>query len=51
MGDGGLIIFLVMTILAGVALMMMAMNNRRKVRELEHRERFAMIERGRRAIS
>ena len=31
MGDGGLIIFLVMTILAGVALMMTAMNNRRKV--------------------
>ena len=46
MGDGGLIIFLVMTILAGVALMMTAMNNRRKIRELEHRERLAMIERG-----
>jgi len=46
MGDGGLIIFLVMTILAGVALMMAAMNNRRKIREMEHRERLAMIERG-----
>jgi hypothetical protein len=46
MGDGGLIIFLVMTILSGVALMMAAMNNRRKIREMEHRERLAMIERG-----
>ena len=46
MGDGGIIIFLVMTIFAGVALMMAAMNNRRKIREMEHRERLAMIERG-----
>ena len=46
MGDGGLIIFLVMTIIAGVVLMMVAMNNRRAVREMEHRERLAMIERG-----
>jgi hypothetical protein len=46
MGDGGIIIFLVMTILSGVALMMAAMNNRRKIREMEHRERLAMIERG-----
>ena len=46
MGDGGLIIFLVMTIVAGVVLMIVAMNNRRQVREMEHRERLAMIERG-----
>ena len=46
MGDGGLIIFLVMTIVAGVVLMIAAMNNRRQVREMEHRERLAMIERG-----
>ena len=45
-GDLGLIIFLIMTILAGVALMMAAMNNRRLIREMEHRERLAMIERG-----
>ena len=46
MGDGGIILFLVMTILGGVALMIAAMHNRRKIRELEHRERLAMIERG-----
>ena len=46
MGDGGLIIFLALTILGGVVLMMAAMSNRRKIREMEHRERLAMIERG-----
>jgi hypothetical protein len=46
MGEFGLVAFLVMTILAGVALMMAAMYNRRKIREMEHRERLAMIERG-----
>ena len=46
MSDGGLIIFLVMTIVAGVVLMITAMNNRRRIREMEHRERLAMIERG-----
>jgi Domain of unknown function (DUF6249) len=46
MGDLGLIIFLIMTIIAGVVLMTVAMNNRRAVREMEHRERLAMIERG-----
>ncbi len=46
MNDFGLIVFLVMTIVAGVALMMAAMSNRRKIREMEHRERLAMIERG-----
>jgi len=35
-----------MTIVAGVVLMIVAMNNRRQVREMEHRERLAMIERG-----
>ena len=33
-------------ILAGVAVLWMAMQNRRLIRELEHRERLAMIERG-----
>jgi uncharacterized protein DUF6249 len=33
-------------ILSGVALMITAMINRRKMREMEHRERLAMIERG-----
>ena len=35
-----------LAILAGVALMITAMFNRRKMREMEHRERLAMIERG-----
>lgn len=46
MGDGGLIVFMVLTIIAGVALMIAAMANRRQVREMEHRERLAMIDRG-----
>jgi hypothetical protein len=46
MGDAGIIIFLLMTIIAGVVLMMAAMQNRRAIREMEHRERLAMIERG-----
>ena len=46
MGDGGVIVFMVLTIMAGVALMIAAMTNRRKVREMEHRERLAMIDRG-----
>jgi hypothetical protein len=33
-------------ILAGVAVIWMAMQSRRQIRELEHRERLAMIERG-----
>jgi hypothetical protein len=33
-------------ILAGVAVLWMAMQNRRHIRELEHRERLAMIDRG-----
>jgi predicted cobalt transporter CbtA len=35
-----------MIIMAGVALMIAAMYNRRGLREMEHRERLAMIERG-----
>lgn len=46
MSDNGIVIFLVLTIIAGVFLMIAAMNNRQKVREMEHRERLAMIERG-----
>src|SRR5690349_1123807 len=46
MGDVGLLIFLLMTILGGVALMIAAMHNRRVIREMEHRERLAMIDRG-----
>jgi hypothetical protein len=33
-------------ILAGVAVLWMAMVNRRRIREMEHRERLAMIDRG-----
>lgn len=46
MGEEGLVIAMVLTIIAGVALMIAAMTNRRKVREMEHRERLAMIDRG-----
>lgn len=46
MGDGAVIVLLVMIIVAGVALMIAAMTNRRRVREMEHRERLAMIDRG-----
>ena len=33
-------------VVAGVAMMWMAMQSRRQIREMEHRERLAMIERG-----
>jgi hypothetical protein len=46
MSDNGIVVFLLFTILAGVVLMVAAMNNRRRIREMEHRERLAMIERG-----
>ena len=46
MSESGIVIFLTMTIIAGVVMMVAAMNNRRKIREMEHRERLAMIERG-----
>lgn len=37
---------MVLFVVGGVVLMIAAMNNRRKVREMAHRERLAMIERG-----
>jgi hypothetical protein len=46
MGEEGVVISMALTIIAGVALMIAAMTNRRKVREMEHRERLAMIDRG-----
>jgi hypothetical protein len=46
MSDNGIVLFLLFTIVAGVVMMIAAMNNRRKMREMEHRERLAMIERG-----
>jgi hypothetical protein len=39
-------ILCLVTIVAGVAVLWMAMQNRRHIRELEHRERLAMIDRG-----
>ena len=36
----------VLIVVAGLTLLLMAMNNRRYMRELAHRERMAMIERG-----
>lgn len=41
-----IVLVLGMFILAGAGLMYAAIVNRRKVREMEHRERLAMIERG-----
>jgi uncharacterized protein DUF6249 len=46
MEEEGIVIFMVLTIIAGVTLMIAAMTNRRKMREMEHRERLAMIDRG-----
>ena len=46
MQDYAIVIFVVVTIVAGVVLMIAAMTNRRRMREMEHRERLAMIERG-----
>lgn len=40
------IIVVGMIIVAGVSMMIAAMANRRRMREMEHRERLAMIERG-----
>jgi hypothetical protein len=45
-GDEILVLIVVMAIVAGVTLMIATMYNRRRFRELEHRERLAMIERG-----
>ena len=46
MSDNGVVVAFTLTIVAGVTLMIAAMNNRRRFREMEHRERLAMIERG-----
>ena len=46
MGEIGIFFFMVLIIMAGVTLMIAAMTNRRKMREMEHRERLAMIDRG-----
>jgi hypothetical protein len=45
-GDEIVVVIIAMIIVAGVALMIATMFNRRRFRELEHRERLAMIERG-----
>jgi uncharacterized protein DUF6249 len=47
--DGEEVLVIMMSslgILAGVAVIWMAMQSRRQIREMEHRERLAMIERG-----
>ena len=47
MREEEVMVFLVtLMILAGVAVLWMAMQSRRRIREMEHRERLAMIERG-----
>jgi len=40
------VFLMTLLILAGVAVLWMAMQSRRRIREMEHRERLAMIERG-----
>jgi len=44
--EEAIVLVLALIILAGAGLMMAALVNRRKMREMEHRERLAMIERG-----
>lgn len=44
--EEAVVMVMTLIILGGVGLMIAAMMNRRRVRELEHRERLAMIERG-----
>ena len=46
MGEELVVVLFGMMILAGVAVLWMAMQSRRRIREMEHRERLAMIERG-----
>src|SRR5688500_3174142 len=41
-----MLVTMVWFVMGGVVLMVVAMNNRRKLREMAHRERLAMIERG-----
>lgn len=45
-GEVLFVTILALIIFAGVGLMVAAMMNRRRIREMEHRERLAMIERG-----
>jgi Flp pilus assembly protein TadB len=44
--EDAIVLVFALVIMAGVALMISAMFNRRRYREMEHRERLAMIERG-----
>jgi hypothetical protein len=44
--EEAIVLVMFMIVAAGVGLMIAAMMNRRKMREMEHRERLAMIERG-----
>ncbi len=47
MSEGAMVLFVcAVLLLAGLAVIWMAMQSRRQVREMEHRERLAMIERG-----
>jgi hypothetical protein len=46
LGEDVVVILFTLMILAGVAVLWMAMQSRRRIREMEHRERLAMIERG-----
>jgi hypothetical protein len=46
LGEELVVLLFGMMILAGVAVLWMAMQSRRRIREMEHRERLAMIERG-----
>ena len=45
-GEEVTVFLMTLMILAGVAVLWMAMQSRRRIREMEHRERLAMIERG-----
>lgn len=44
--EEAIVLVLALVIVTGAALMMAAIVNRRKIREMDHRERLAMIERG-----
>ena len=44
--EEAILLGLTLVILAGVSVLWMAMLNRRRIREMEHRERLAMIDRG-----
>jgi hypothetical protein len=44
--EEAIVLGLTIVVLAGVSVLWMAMANRRRIREMEHRERLAMIDRG-----